>query len=50
VAAMQHEAAGSVRVSGALQAAAKELGTNSAAREVVARLARGSCSRRRRGT
>ena len=38
VAAMRYEAAGSVRVSGALQAAEEELGANSAAREVVARL------------
>ena len=34
---MRHEAAGSVRVSMALQEAAEELGANSAAREAVAR-------------
>ena len=34
---MRHEAAGSVRISRALQAAAEELGINSAAREAVAR-------------
>ena len=37
-AAMRHEAAGSVRINGALQAAAEELGANSAAREAEARL------------